>query len=44
MDRELVDKFLARVIEIEENPAYAKKSQETNRKEQINKALDEFCE
>ena len=44
MDEETVDKFLARVIEIEENPAYAKKGQESNRKEQINKALEEFCE
>jgi len=43
MDEETVDRFLARVIEIEENPAYAKKGQESNRKDQIIKALEEFC-
>ncbi len=43
MDKAIIDKFLARVIEIEENPAFAKKGQDSNRKDQIIKALEEFC-
>lgn len=38
---DLVDKFLARVIEIEENYAFVKKGQDTSRREELMKALDE---
>ena len=41
--RETIEKFLFRVIEIEESPVYSKKGQDSARKDEINKALDEFC-
>lgn len=40
---EIVEKFLFRVIEIEESPVFLKKGQDSARKDEINKALDEFC-
>jgi len=40
---EIIEKFLFRVIEIEESPVYLKKGQDSARKDEINKALDEFC-
>ena len=40
---ETVEKFLFRVIEIEESPVYSNKGQDSARKDEINKALDEFC-
>lgn len=41
---ETTEKFLFRVIEIEESPVFLKKNQESARKEEIQKALEEFCE
>lgn len=43
LDPETIDKFLFRVIEIEESPAFSKKGQKSAKKDEINKVLDEFC-
>lgn len=43
VDTETVEKFLARVIEIEESPAFLKGGQDTARREKIQSALEEFC-
>ncbi len=47
LDQQTIQKFLFRVIEIEERPAFLKKGQDSARKDEINKALDkaldEFC-
>ena len=40
---EEVGKFLKRVIETEEKYAFAKKGQETARREDIKSLLEEFC-
>lgn len=39
-----VNRFLARVIEAEEHFAFAKKGQDSARKEKLRNILDEFCE
>jgi hypothetical protein len=38
-----VNEFLSRVMEIEEKYAFAKKGQETNRKDDLRNLLDDFC-
>jgi len=38
-----VNKFLARVIEIEEQFAFAKKGQDSARKDKLRELLEEFC-
>jgi len=43
LDAETVEKFLAKVIEIEESPAFLKGGQESARREKIQGALEEFC-
>ena len=43
VDAETVEKFLARVIEIEESPDFLKGAQESARREKIQGALEEFC-
>ncbi len=43
LDPKTIENFLFRVIEIEESPAFLKKGQDSARKDEINKALDEFC-
>ena len=40
---ETIEKFLVRVIEIEESPAFLKGGQDSARRERIESALDEFC-
>ncbi len=40
---ETVEKFLSRVMEIEENFAFTRKGQDSSRKEELRKLLDEFC-
>lgn len=41
---ELVDNFLKRVIELEERFSFARKGQESARKAELEKLLEEFCE
>lgn len=43
IDSAIVEKFLAKVIEIEENPIFLKGAQESARREKIKNALDELC-
>lgn len=43
IDPKTVENFLFRVIEIEESPTFIKKGQDSARKEEINKAIDEYC-
>lgn len=38
-----VNRFLARVIEVEEEFAFAKKGQDSARKEKLRELLEEFC-
>ena len=38
-----VNRFLSRVIEIEEQFAFAKKGQDSARKDKLRELLDEFC-
>ena len=42
MNPQTVEKFLFRVIEIEENPAFLKSGQDSARREKIVKLLDEY--
>jgi len=39
-----IDKFLTRVMEIEENYAFARKGQESSRKEEIKNLLEDILE
>ena len=41
-EAQIVEKFLFRVIEIQENPAFLKKGQDSARREEIEKLLDEY--
>ncbi len=43
VSQELVSKFLSRVIEIEESFGFVKKGQDTARRDELSKALDEIC-
>lgn len=44
INEDAVEKFLTRVIEIEESPVFLKGGQESARREKIRDALDEYCE
>ena len=41
---DLVDKFLKKLINIEEEPIYMQGAQETNRLKRIHEALNKICE
>ena len=41
--QELVEKFLTRVMEVEEKYAFARKGQDSSRKEEIANLLEDFC-
>ena len=43
-DSGLVDKFLKRLISIEEQPVYLQGAQETSRLKKIHEALNKICE
>lgn len=42
IDSKIIENFLFRVIEIEENPAFLKSGQDSARRDKIVKLLDEY--
>ena len=43
LSEEVIEKFLIRVIEVEEKYAFVRKGQESSRKKEIENLVEDFC-